>query len=113
MLIAFCSDECKTAFPTDPEKYINRYPHFKEAYDKAVKEAAKPKAEPKKDEKKADAKPLNAKCPVQNDDIDAKVTVTYKGQVIAFCCDDCKEKFQKDPAKYVAKVPGFKDPDKK
>jgi YHS domain-containing protein len=41
------------------------------------------------------------------------VTFTYKGQVIAFCCDDCKEKFQKDPAKYIAKVPGFKDPDKK
>jgi len=41
VLIGFCSDECKTAFPTDPEKYINRYPQFKEAYDKAVKEAGK------------------------------------------------------------------------
>ena len=41
------------------------------------------------------------------------MTVTYKGQVIAFCCKDCVDTFNKEPAKYVKNVPGFKDPDKK
>ncbi len=113
VLIAFCSEDCKTAFPTDPNKYINRYPHFKEAYDKAVKEAAKPKAEPKKDEKKADAKPINAKCPLSGKDVDAAASFTYKKQVIAFCCNNCKGKFEKEPEKFIAKVAEFKDPDKK
>ena len=79
VLIGFCSEDCKTAFPTDPDKYINRYPHFKEAYDKAVKEAAKPKAEPAK------PKAINTKCPVKGDPAKADVTFVYKGQTIAFC----------------------------
>jgi YHS domain-containing protein len=49
--------------------------------------------------------PVNKKCPISGDDIDPKgKTVTYKGKTIAFCCDDCIEKFNKNPEKYVANL---------
>ena len=75
--------------------------------------------EEKKDEKKAetvaavaaapaDAKPVNAKCPVSGKDIDAAQLVTYKGNVIGFCCGMCQGKFEAEPEKFIAKVDGFK-----
>ena len=30
---------------------------------------------------------------------------TYNGTEIQLCCDRCKAKFEKDPAKYLAKLP--------
>jgi YHS domain-containing protein len=47
------------------------------------------------------ADPLNDKCPVGNKDIDAKCTVELK---VALCCKDCKEKWDKDPASFLAKI---------
>jgi YHS domain-containing protein len=58
----------------------------------------------------AAAKPINAKCPISGKDIDASKTSVYKSQTIAFCCDDCKGKFDKEPAKYIGKVAEFKEP---
>jgi YHS domain-containing protein len=44
---------------------------------------------------------VNKKCPVSGEDVDPKgKTVTYKGKTVGFCCDDCIEKFEKDPDKY-------------
>ncbi len=31
------------------------------------------------------AKPINAKCPVKGEAVNASLTTTYKGQVIGFC----------------------------
>jgi YHS domain-containing protein len=56
------------------------------------------------------AKAINAKCPVSGKDIDATKTSEYKKQLIAFCCADCKGKFDAEPAKYIAKVTEFKEP---
>ena len=48
------------------------------------------------------AAPVNKKCPVSGEDVNPKgKTVTYKGKVVGFCCDDCIEKFNKEPDKYV------------
>ena len=79
---------------------------------------APPPSEKKEEEKKAEtatvadakagSKPVNGKCPVSGKDIDAEKLVTYKGNVIAFCCDMCKGKFEADPEKFIAKVDGFK-----
>ena len=111
VVIGFCSDECKNAFPNDPDKYINRYPAFKEAYEKAVKAAEK------KDEKKSDAgnvfnvsfvDPINKKCPITGKDVNPTKTSEYEKQLIGFCCDDCKGKFETDPKKYIGKVKEFK-----
>ena len=52
------------------------------------------------------ATPVNKFCPIEPDnEIDPKgKTVTYKGQVIGFCCDSCIETFNKNPEKYAAKL---------
>ena len=31
----------------------------------------------------------------------------YKGKKVYFCCAGCKEKFEKEPEKYIAKLPQF------
>lgn len=58
----------------------------------------------------AAAKPINAKCPLTGKDIDASKSSTYKTQLIAFCCDNCKGKFDAEPAKFISKVAEFKEP---
>ena len=48
--------------------------------------------------------PVNSTCPVSGKAIDPAKTVTYEGKLIAFCCDDCKAKFEKDPKTFLAKL---------
>ena len=93
-VIAFCCGDCKAKFEKNPEKFIAKVENFKDP------DAGKLLA----------AKPINAKCPLSGKDVNPKCTVTYKGQVIAFCCGDCKAKFEKNPEKFIAKVDGFKPP---
>lgn len=39
-------------------------------------------------------KPVNTKCPVKTDmAAKSEITAAYKGIVVAFCCQDCKSKF--------------------
>lgn len=56
-----------------------------------------------KDSKKKEQKPVNKFCPVEPDNaIDSSVeTVTYKGKVVGFCCEDCIKAFKKNPDKYM------------
>ena len=46
-------------------------------------------------------------CPVSGDKIEKDVFVMHKDKKVYFCCDDCKKPFEKEPAKYVAKLPQF------
>ena len=47
----------------------------------------------------------NAMCPVGGEKVDPKgKTVSYEGKTIGFCCDECIESFQKEPAKYAANL---------
>ncbi|MHC4084667.1 MAG: heavy metal-binding domain-containing protein [Planctomycetota bacterium] len=48
-------------------------------------------------------------CPIMGMAIDKKVFVEYKGKKVYFCCPGCEDKFEKEPAKYVAKLPQFKN----
>lgn len=48
--------------------------------------------------------PINTTCPVTGKPIDLAKTVVYEGKTIAFCCDDCKASFQKDPKPILAKL---------
>lgn len=50
------------------------------------------------------AAPVNAQCPVSGKPIDPTKTLVHNGILIAFCCDDCKAKFQQDPKPYLAKL---------
>lgn len=44
---------------------------------------------------------VNKKCPISGDDVDPKVkTVNYKGKTVGFCCEECIDKFNKDPDKF-------------
>lgn len=47
-------------------------------------------------------------CPVSGEklgEMGAPVSIDYQGKKVSFCCDSCIAKFQKDPAKYLAKLP--------
>jgi uncharacterized membrane protein/mono/diheme cytochrome c family protein/YHS domain-containing protein len=47
---------------------------------------------------------VNTMCPVSGKPIDPSKTVLYEGLLVAFCCDDCKATFEKDPTPYLAKL---------
>jgi len=47
---------------------------------------------------------INAQCPVSGKPIDSAKTLTYNGKLVAFCCDDCKAKFEQDPKPFAAKL---------
>jgi len=49
-------------------------------------------------------------CPVmKGNPIDTDIFVEYQGKKVYFCCDDCKAAFLKNPEKYVADLPQFKE----
>ena len=39
---------------------------------------------------------------------DKNVFVEYKGEKVYFCCPSCKGKFEKNPEKYISKLPQFR-----
>lgn len=49
------------------------------------------------------AAPVNDTCPVKGKPIRLIFRTTYKGQVVAFCCQDCKAEFEKNPGRYSIK----------
>ncbi len=56
---------------------------------------------------KADAAPVQIAqktCPVMGGKIDEKIFVEHGGRRVYFCCGRCENAFQKDPAKYLAKL---------
>jgi YHS domain-containing protein len=46
-------------------------------------------------------------CPVMGGAINKAIFVEYQGKKVYFCCEPCKEKFEANPEKYVAKLPQF------
>jgi len=40
--------------------------------------------------------------------INKNLFTEYKGKKVYFCCAGCKGKFEKEPEKYIAKLPQFK-----
>ena len=53
----------------------------------------------------ASGTPVNKKCPVSGDPVDAKIeTAVYQGKTIGFCCTDCVAPFKKNPEKYAKNI---------
>lgn len=52
------------------------------------------------------ADPINKKCPMSGEDVDAEKGIEV---TVTFCCENCKGKFDKDPIKYLAKVADAED----
>ena len=46
-------------------------------------------------------------CPVMGGAINKDLYIEYKGKKVYFCCGGCKEKFEKEPDKYLSKLPQF------
>jgi len=40
--------------------------------------------------------------------IDKNIFVEYQGKKVYFCCGQCKAEFEKEPEKYISKLPQFK-----
>jgi YHS domain-containing protein len=54
-----------------------------------------------------------ATCPVSGEklgEMGSPVSIDYQGKKVSFCCESCIAKFQKDPAKYLAKTPAAPKP---
>lgn len=49
------------------------------------------------------------KCPVMDGDVNKELFVEYKGQKVYFCCPGCEDEFNKDPEKYVSKLPQLRN----
>jgi len=47
-------------------------------------------------------------CPIMGSPINKALYTEYKGKKVYFCCPGCKEKFEEEPEKYIAKLPQFK-----
>lgn len=54
------------------------------------------------------AKPINAKCPIKGSAPDASITSIFEGKLIAFCCNNCKAKFDATPAQCAKNIPELK-----
>jgi YHS domain-containing protein len=48
-------------------------------------------------------------CPVMGLAINKELFTMYKGKKVYFCCPGCKPEFEKNPEKYLAKLPQFKE----
>ena len=46
-------------------------------------------------------------CPVMGGAINKSIFTEYNGKKVYFCCPGCKEKFEKEPDKYISKLPQF------
>jgi YHS domain-containing protein len=47
---------------------------------------------------------LNNLCPVSGKPVDLAKTSTFEGRRVAFCCDNCKAEFDKDPKPFLARL---------
>lgn len=86
-LVAFCCDDCRAAFEKDPKPHLARLAQL----------AKEPPGG-------LGVKPVNEKCPVSGEAVDASQTTVHEGRLIAFCCAKCKATFEGDPKPYLAKL---------
>ena len=85
--IAFCCPKCKAKFDADPAQFAAK-----------VREVVG-------GGEGDDKQPINETCPVSGEAVDPAQTVEHDGRVVAFCCGNCKAKFEADPSAFVAKLP--------
>jgi YHS domain-containing protein len=84
--IYFCCNDCPGKFRADPEAYF-----AKAAAEGVVFEN------------------VQTTCPVSGEklgEMGKAAHVDYKGRRVMFCCGACVKNFNKEPEKYLAKLPG-------
>ena len=83
-LVAFCCNNCKAKFEKDPKPFLAKLGLDAQA--------------------SAERKPINDKCPVSGADVKPDAVAEHDGKLVAFCCNNCKAKFEKDPTPFLAKL---------
>ena len=74
--VGLCCEKCQAKFEKDPSKFAEKIAYVTAA---------------------------NDKCPFSGEDIDKEQVAAFTATV-AFCCEKCKGKFDKDPDKLIGKV---------
>jgi YHS domain-containing protein len=87
-LVAFCCADCRAKFTADPAKFAAKLAPA------PASPAAPAQAPP------VQASTVNTVCPVSGKPVDAAVTLLYEGRVVGFCCESCRTKFEKEPARF-------------
>jgi YHS domain-containing protein len=82
--VYFCCKACVPKYEKDPAKY--------------AKKVAAQRAVLEKMER------VQVSCPVSGNPIDGKTFAMVNGQGVQFCCGGCVPKYEKDPAKYKARL---------
>ena len=86
--IYFCCDNCPPAFRKDPESFFAKAAEAGVVFEN-----------------------IQTACPVSDETLGEHegmepVSIQYKGRTVKLCCAACQKPFAKDPAKYLAKLPG-------
>lgn len=84
--VYFCCKMCVDMLKKNPTKYAKKVGVQREAL------------------KKMDRVQVN--CPITGNPVDGKTFAMIDGKGVYFCCDNCVAKYQKDIAKYAAKLEG-------
>ncbi len=74
--VYFCCSGCIDTFKKDPEKYMKKM-------------------------KEAGVKLESVPCPISGNPSNHEIFTEHEGEKVYFCCEGCKEKFEKDPKKYL------------
>ena len=86
----FCCDNCKTAFLKDPEKYTNGKSQEGHGHEGHMH-----------GEEHAEDTVVDPVCGMKIKKADAKATYEHNGKTYYFCMEGCKDKFVKEPGKYI------------
>jgi YHS domain-containing protein len=86
--IYFCCDNCPPKFRNDPEGFFAKAAEAGVVFEN-----------------------IQTTCPVSGETLGEHegmepVSIQYKGRTVKFCCNMCVKKFENEPAKYLAKLPG-------
>ncbi|MGA4645287.1 c-type cytochrome domain-containing protein [Limisphaera sp. 4302-co] len=54
--------------------------------------------------------PINTICPVSDKLADPKRTLWHEDRLVAFCCDDCRETFRREPTRFTARLAQLAQP---
>jgi Cu+-exporting ATPase len=92
----FCCENCEKSFLENPEKYVNAKPGELHSHEEG-EAACSCSSEDEADSEKV----KDPVCGMEIEKSKAAATAEYKGKTYYFCMTGCKDKFLKDPAKYI------------
>jgi YHS domain-containing protein len=85
--VAFCCEKCEAKYAKASDEEKVKLAFAKASFDKGFTR--------------------QTKCPVSGKAIDPEHFVEFKGKKVYFCCPNCPAAFEKDPEKFMAKLPQF------